>query len=260
MELGQKLKQARLEMGLSQRQLCGDEITRNMLSLIENGSAQPSMDTLRYLAGRLQKPVSYFLEDVPDVSDRVGLDAAWDAFCHGHPFKALELLEEREDGERVLLRALALLAGAEEAIRQQRMPYAQRLLEQAADSCKKAPGCGQELERKRILLLFRISDQDAISLAEQLSDDSELLLRSASALRSGHPESCRALLACAGDRGDHRWIRLQADACFALGDYAGAAEYYQQIESRSLRQLEQCYEKLGDYKMAYHYACLQREP
>ena len=53
MELGQLLKQARLEAGLTQRQLCGGKITRNMLSQIENGSAKPSMDTLRYLAERL---------------------------------------------------------------------------------------------------------------------------------------------------------------------------------------------------------------
>ena len=38
MTIGQRLKQARLEAGLSQRQLCGDTITRNMLSLIENGA------------------------------------------------------------------------------------------------------------------------------------------------------------------------------------------------------------------------------
>ena len=37
MELGEKLRLARLEAGLSQRALCGDEITRNMLSRIENG-------------------------------------------------------------------------------------------------------------------------------------------------------------------------------------------------------------------------------
>ena len=61
MELGEKLKQARLDAGLSQRQLCGDTITRNMLSLIENGSARPSMDTLTVLASRLGKPVSFFL-------------------------------------------------------------------------------------------------------------------------------------------------------------------------------------------------------
>ena len=63
MELGQRLKSARLEMGLSQRQLCGDVITRNMLSQIEHGTAHPSMETLRYLASRLGKPISYFLEE-----------------------------------------------------------------------------------------------------------------------------------------------------------------------------------------------------
>ena len=63
MDLGQRLKQARLEAGLSQRQLCGEIITRNMLSRIENGSVRPSMTTLRFLAGKLGKPVSYFLDE-----------------------------------------------------------------------------------------------------------------------------------------------------------------------------------------------------
>lgn len=63
MHLGEKLRQARLEAGLSQRQLCGDTITRNMLSQIENGSANPSMATLQYLAGKLGKTVSYFLQE-----------------------------------------------------------------------------------------------------------------------------------------------------------------------------------------------------
>ena len=53
MSLGEKLRQARLEAGLSQRALCGEEITRNMLSQIEHGTARPSMDTLRALALRL---------------------------------------------------------------------------------------------------------------------------------------------------------------------------------------------------------------
>ena len=70
MELGAKIKQARLEAGLSQRQLCGDTITRNMLSLIESGRARPSMDTLSYLAGQLGKPVSYFLEEQAVLPER----------------------------------------------------------------------------------------------------------------------------------------------------------------------------------------------
>ena len=68
MELGEKLRRARMEAGLSQKQLCGEEITRNMLSLIENGAAKPSMKTLQYLAARLGKSVSYFLEETAVLS------------------------------------------------------------------------------------------------------------------------------------------------------------------------------------------------
>ena len=62
MDLGSKIKQLRIDKMMTQKELAGNEITRNMLSQIENGSARPSMDTLRYLAGQLGKPVSYFLE------------------------------------------------------------------------------------------------------------------------------------------------------------------------------------------------------
>lgn len=63
MDLGQKLRAARLEKGLSQRQLSENLITRNMLSQIENGSAKPSLPTLQALAQRLEKPVQFFLEE-----------------------------------------------------------------------------------------------------------------------------------------------------------------------------------------------------
>ena len=57
MELGEKLRLTRLEAGLSQRALCGDEITRNMLSRIENGAARPSMVSEdRYLILYLNNP------------------------------------------------------------------------------------------------------------------------------------------------------------------------------------------------------------
>ncbi len=62
MEIGKRIKEVRLAAGLSQRQLCGDTITRNMLSLIESGRAKPSMDTLACLADRLGKPMGYFLD------------------------------------------------------------------------------------------------------------------------------------------------------------------------------------------------------
>ena len=63
MTIGEKIRLARQEAGLSQRQLCGQQVTRNMLSQIENGSARPSVDTLTYFAAQLGKPVSYFLDE-----------------------------------------------------------------------------------------------------------------------------------------------------------------------------------------------------
>ena len=60
MTMGERLRRAREEAGLSQRQVCGDQITRNQLSQLEHDRVGPSVETLRYLAGQLGRPVSYF--------------------------------------------------------------------------------------------------------------------------------------------------------------------------------------------------------
>ena len=123
MELGEKIRQARLEAGLSQRALCGDVITRNMLSQIENGSAKPSMATLRHLAGQLGKPVSFFLEEQAVLSPNPGLmAAARQAYTEKNHAQVLQQLEGYQcpdplfDEEKHYLWALAALALAEELL------------------------------------------------------------------------------------------------------------------------------------------------
>lgn len=61
MTIGEKIKEIRLAKCMTQAQLAGDHITRNMLSRIENGAAMPSLPTVTYLAGRLKVPVGYLL-------------------------------------------------------------------------------------------------------------------------------------------------------------------------------------------------------
>ena len=63
MNLGQKIKRLRNKKMMTQSELAGDEITRNMLSQIENGSAQPSLSTVAYLAGKLGVPAGYLLSE-----------------------------------------------------------------------------------------------------------------------------------------------------------------------------------------------------
>ena len=67
MTLGEKIKRARTERKLTQAQLAGDEITRNMLSAIESDKALPSITTLNYIASTLGLPVSYLLSDENDL-------------------------------------------------------------------------------------------------------------------------------------------------------------------------------------------------
>ncbi len=66
--LGQKIKNERKKQGLTQSILAGDKITRNMLSQIENGLATPSLETLEYLAGELNVPLSYLVSEVEDLN------------------------------------------------------------------------------------------------------------------------------------------------------------------------------------------------
>lgn len=63
MNIGEKIKDLRVSKMMTQKELVGDFITRNMLSQIEKGTATPSLATLSYLASRLGVPVGYFVSD-----------------------------------------------------------------------------------------------------------------------------------------------------------------------------------------------------
>ena len=226
MDLGEKLLRMRQEAGLSQRQLCGEVITRNMLSQIEHGTAKPSMETLRYLAGRLGKPVSYFLEEDTVI----------------FPNQMLTALET-----------------AETALKEGKHLYARQILEEAADIDHGIP----ELERRRLLLLGRIPGVDLAEVARQLpSLDEELLLRAEAALMEGRPEKAAALLDAAEDREDPRWNLLRGRALIAQGQFAPALEYLKKAETAYPKEiwplLEICFRELGDFQRAYEYACKQR--
>ncbi len=66
MTTGEKIKKVRLDRGFTQKDLCGEFITRNMLSKIENGSALPSLATLDYIAKKLDIDAGYFISETDD--------------------------------------------------------------------------------------------------------------------------------------------------------------------------------------------------
>lgn len=271
MELGKRLRQARLEMGMSQRQLCGEMITRNMLSQIENGVARPSMDTLRYLAERLGRPVSYFLEEGAvsspnrSVMDRVRL-----AFVQKDLGTALKGLEEYRmpdpifDWEKGLLEALVLLELVEKALEQGKDLYALELLGRVADAGASTPYYTQAVERQRLLLLGKAGQQDLPELCKSLPGvDEELLLRAKAALEAEQPERAGRLLDAVEDQSAQQWLELRGQVYFTLKAYEAAAGCYHKLEKtqpeKAAPKLESCYRELKDFEKAYFYACKSRK-
>ena len=257
MELGERIKQARLEAGLSQRQLCGERLTRNMLSLIENGSARPSMDTLRYFAQQLGRPLGWFLEEQAVVSPNQ--DAMADAracWAAGDGHGVLEALENYKapdavfDSERGLLGYLATLQLAQAALEEKKLPYAKHLLAEAANW--ESPYITPAQQQKRQMLLAWAGEAADL-------DDGPLLARAMSLLDA--PERALGVLRGAKDRNAARWLYLTGQAEFALKEYAKAAEHLAAVESlhpEVVAMLEVCYRELGDFKKAYEYACKGR--
>ena len=60
-QIGSKIKDLRSAKMMTQQDLAGDHITRNMLSRIENGFALPSLPSLLYIADRLGVTPGYLL-------------------------------------------------------------------------------------------------------------------------------------------------------------------------------------------------------
>ncbi len=271
MDIGNRLRQARLEAGLSQRQLCGDTVTRNMLSQIENGAARPSMDTLAVLAARLGKSISYFLEEnaVTSPNQRV-MEQARRLWEQGDVQRLWQNLGDYQspdpvfDREFYLLKAMTALALAGEAAAQGRQPYGLGLLEEARQAGSQTPYYTKAMERQRLLLLARLEPRQTEAALAQLEPlDEELKLRAGWALGQDKPEDALALLGACADREEPEYLLLRAEAYFCQKAYAQAAEYFRRVEDshphRAIPRLEQCYCALEDYKMAYHYARLARK-
>lgn len=265
MDLGQRIKQAREEAGLSQRQLCGETITRNMLSRIEHGTVRPSMSTLAFLAGRLGRPISYFLDESVITSPNVQrLAKARECYLAGEYAGVLEQLDgcrlpdDTFEWEMELLRAKCFVALAAAAVEEGRLPYAEELLAGAEEAGKKTPYYGPELEREHLLLLGQINAE-----TELPADDRELLLRGRMALAAGEPLRAAEYLEAAEDHTGAEWNFLRGEASFKLKNYKDAADCYQLAEKRypreTARRLEECFRQLEDFKMAYYYACKQRD-
>lgn len=263
MALGEKLKQARLQAGLSQRQLCEGIVTRNMLSQMENGAANPSLSTLSALAGRLGKPLGYFLEEQEDPGHRL-LAAAWECYEDGKMEEAWKNLEMVQEPQGVLFRDYALLTCltclelGDKALKNHQLPRAREALSRV-EALENQTGCPDYLRTRRLLLQGKDNPAAWNALP---SLDEILLAKGEAALLEENPQACRTFLEAMEGR-TSRWYLLMGKCALAKGSWPEAAELLHQAESAYPKEtaplLEAAYREAGNYRRAYEYAVAQKK-
>lgn len=185
MTLGQKIKNARLQRGLTQKELVGGAITRNMLSKIENDAAAPSVRTLEYLARALDLPAGYFLgqSGLSDGSAPDGLNEARAAFRQQQWSDCLDALEANKNAastdEGYLLRARAGAAAAQLALDQGNPIEARELAEAALYYNQEGMYRSAALDAQLCLLLGKalvaLGEEERAALRQRCLDTLDLL-------------------------------------------------------------------------------------
>jgi HTH-type transcriptional regulator, quorum sensing regulator NprR len=140
--LGQRIRRARQALGLSLAAVAGDDFSRAFLNQVELGRAQPSTQTLRIIARRLQQPIDYFLEEPGDSSAALELilTEAEMSLHHDDAARAERLLTRilhRPIPLELRTRAQLILATA--YLRQRKVESAKPVLEEAIAAAERLP-------------------------------------------------------------------------------------------------------------------------
>lgn len=173
--LGQRIKEARLAKKMTQTEVVGSFITRNMLSQIESGNAVPSVKTLTYLAQVLELPPSVLLPDTSEnneasgssdtsgsavtvPADAAALYKAKEAYLVGNDTEAYETLSSLDDTSVLIDEVQALFARvalrmATERCNEENFLAALDLSKAAATAATKGLYASAEVKSQALLLL-----------------------------------------------------------------------------------------------------------
>ena len=283
MTLGQKLRQARQARGLTQAQVVGDRITRNMLSQLENDLASPSVATLEYLASVLDVKLSWLLADEQEqarMERRQQLHARLRAGDYAGCL-ALAPDDGSVDDEQALAFALAACGCAESALGDEQFAQAASYAAQGLGFWEKSVYAGGQLRVQLLAVQARCAQAQNVDAeaavaayqsaycAMQLEAQHHMLLAHYHLTREHVQAAEHEIWSIAelpeGAKAEYLILR----GCLAARkeQYQTAMEYLRQAEAmgplpklleRELcRAMELSSRELQDYKSAYEYAARQ---
>lgn len=166
-ELGRRIKEARLAKKLTQSDVAGTFITRNMLSQIESGAANPSLKTLEYLTSVLDIPIQALLPDGKgeENCDNPLLQRLFECkrlYSDGEYSKAVKAAEELTDtelsDEAFAVTARSYITMAEKAEKEGDFSAAADYANKAYEMADKGIYASRDIKTVSALLMNRIAE------------------------------------------------------------------------------------------------------
>jgi transcriptional regulator with XRE-family HTH domain len=297
MNIGEKIRKLRNGKLMTQAELAGTQITRNMLSQIESGTAMPSLQTILYLAGRLNVPAGFLLAEGDDEFIYRKMNYMPDikrAYESGEYRICLDLcrtaIANKSDDEIGLILAECSLGLAREQFAEGHLHTVCRLLDDALDFSQHTIYRTSHIRAEAAVLFRYLRRLSRTLFSELLSEDEEdrvefwetfsrSLCRYVMALEA-LDEGERGAVDRYLQEGETRFaeddgemsatllLHLQAKCEMADGDYASAHACLTRLlrdEERVSKpilysvfcDLEVCCREMNDYKGAYEYASIR---
>jgi len=164
-ELGKKIKEARIAKKMTQNEVVGDFITRNMLSQIESGTATPSVKTLEYLSRVLDVPLAQLIPDQREDALLL-LDRAKKFLIHGFYDRVLEMEDEYPDqleDEFSAIFSLASLYLSRKYFSEGNYREAARFAQKSMEYSEKGIYANTMIKTESIMLLNKAAEKLSIS-------------------------------------------------------------------------------------------------
>ena len=284
MNIGERIRELRISKLMTQADLAGDHITRNMLSCIENGSANPSLSTIVYIAGRLGVPAGFLLADQGDemaYRKMSNLSNIKKAYTTGDVQSCRSLCLSgcpEPDDEISLLLANCDTEIAVEEFWSGRLRSSCRFFDEALGYAERTIYATDAIEAE-IRVYFRFMERISHTLYSDLLDEEKVLrvksnsiisqyLNALDALDNGDTSAAEALIAQLAESGKNSFFEahLQSKLLIIQKNYKQAQKALQQLLQDSgtplnkielytvLGDLEICCREDEDYKNAYRFA------
>ena len=284
MNIGERIRELRISKLMTQADLAGDRITRNMLSCIENGSANPSLSTIVYIAGRLGVPAGFLLAEQGDemaYRKMSNLSNIKKAYTTGDVQSCRSLCLSgcpEPDDEISLLLANCDAEIAVEEFWSGKLRSSCRFFDEALSYAEKTIYSTDAIEAE-IRVYFRFMERISHTLYSDLLDEEKTLsvksnsivsryLDALYALDNGDISVAEALIDQLAQSGENSFFKalLQNKLLIIQKNYKQAQKALQQLLQDSatplnkielytvLEDLEICCRENEDYKNAYRYA------